>query len=773
MGDGGSSTLADSSGNSRNFGSAFSQHDGDKPQFGGSPLTFVTPTGVGGPLGTSGYTSTNCARWGSWSWAVTSAWGIGYNPPPVNYFIEIWAKPYNRGFVGGSTWIFTSGSGGGSLYLRCDDQSGTNSVFTGYVGNVGYVGDGMSIDTNSWTHLALVNDNGTVTFYTNGVACGDSVTGATVASSGDVYIGTANGYQGPDGLLDEARICTFDPGTFTTSYFLLQPPGPQILAQPQNTPVWSGGAAVLSVNAAIDSTLTYQWKRGGTSIGGAMASEYYLNTVGTGDNNAQFSCALTNRTGGMISSTGTLTVVSVNPANVAAYQNAVQKESSLLAYYPGDNDTGTTLTDVKGGHNGTLEGTASWDGRTNRSFGVRALRLKNTADGDVKIPNVPAFEFDTASGGNGTIEAIVYMDQGGSAAPQTIFSEADDQGSGAIYYAIQASADGHTLSYTNDALPAPITWSVSPGLLGRQAYVAVVFTSSSVTAYVDGQSLGTQTVPGFGTTPGWPVWIGSLGLDNVLDYSYGTGPNVGAPNAPPPFIWSGTIDELAVYGSALPQSTIQGHYSSFLFGTNTSPPTIVSQPSSKTLLAGCSPVLVAKATGTLPLSYQWTANSVPIPGATTATLALSNLTTTTSYSLTVTNTFGSSSFTTPVEITVVPPDSTYTTVAMGDHPTALWRLSETNGTTAIDSAGFNDGTYSGGFTLGAAAPFHGESGNVAYFNGSSGRAIVPLTPVLNPAGPFTIEFWASTPRGGWTGTGSTWVHGAVQLDGPSRAQRWL
>ena len=205
--------------------------------------------------------------------------------------------------------------------------------------------------------------------------------------------------------------------------------------------------------------------------------------------------------------------------------------------------------------------------------------------------------------------------------------------------------------------------------------------------------------------------------------------------------WAGTIDELAIYSSALSQNSVQVHYSKYFYGTNTVAPTIVSQPASKTVLAGAAPVLVVKAGGTLPLTYQWTANSVPIAGATTATLTLPSVTTTTTYSLSVQNAYGTAN-TTPIVLTVATPPSGYATVAMADHPTAFWRLSEGSGTTTVDSAGFNDGTYSGGFTLGAPA-FHGETGTGVRLDGSSGRAIVPLSPVLNPAGAFTCEFWAA------------------------------
>ena len=72
-------------------------------------------------------------------------------------------------------------------------------------------------------------------------------------------------------------------------------------------------------------------------------------------------------------SVATLTVVAPNPANIAAYRSSITAESSLVAYYPVDSNTGTALTDAKGSNNGTLEGTAEFDGRTNRAFGARCV----------------------------------------------------------------------------------------------------------------------------------------------------------------------------------------------------------------------------------------------------------------------------------------------------------------------------------------------------------------------------------------------------------------
>lgn len=736
--------INDSSGNNRTFGSAYSTAPATGGQFAGQ----VVNNGAGGPLGATGYSSTQAVRVGVGVGGKrqSAMWGIGYNPPATNYGIEIWVMPQDNGIAGGSGgWILSSGQGGGVAF-RINAPAGADSYIDAFVlGTGATIGNQVIIDTNRWMHLALVNDNGVVTFYTNGIACGASVSSDLTTPAGDVYCGTPGDNQAYYGFLDEARMFTFAAGAFSTNDLLLRPPGPNIIGQPQNAVVWEGGAATFTVSPSYDNSLLYQWRRGGANVGGQTTANYYLNTLSLADNASTFDCIVTGGGISRTSSVATLTMVANNPANVAAYRDAINAEPSLLAYFPVDSNTGATVTNTKDGtHNGTLELGATYDGRTNTTFGARSLSFN--LDGDVQIPNNSAFEF---ASGNGTIEALVYLSQATVTTP-TIFSQINDGGGGA-YYTLGVSANGNNISYANDTT-GELTWIVPGGLIGKLAHVALVINNlTNVTAYVNGQNLGTKIQTGFGTGVGAPSWIGGLGTSATDNR------------------WAGNIDELAIYGSALSQNTIQVHYSKYVYGTNTSAPTIVSQPASKTILAGASPVLRATAGGTLPLLYQWTKDGSPVAGATTASLALSNVTVSATYVLWVTNAYGYTN-TQPIVLTAAAPNSTYTTVAMADHPTAFWRLSETSGTTAVDSAGFNDGAYSGGFTLGAKPAFTGESGSVVNFDGVNGRAIVPLTPVLNPAGPFTIEFWASTPRGGWTATaGSGFMVPFCSMDRPGRS----
>lgn len=708
-----SQPINDSSGNNRTFGSAFSTAPSTGGQFGGLLLN----NGAGGPLGTTGYTSTNSVRAGIGVGGPrqSSMWGIGYNPPATNYGIEIWAMPQREGFINNTTWYFSSGQSGGVLLECVNNGPGVPATMVAtIIGTAINIGYPAPLDTNRWTHYAIVNNNGITTFYTNGVPCGPSDTNNWTASAGDVYIGTPSDNQAPDANLDEARMFTFAPGGFSTSDLLLRPAGPNIVGQPQSITVWSGGAASFTVNPAYDNTIQYQWRRGGANLATQTGQTLYLNQVTLADSGSTFDCVLTlggiNRT----SAVATLTVVQNNSSDVAAYRNAVNAEPSLVAYFPADSDLGATLTNTKDAtHNGTFELGATYDGRTNTTFGTRSASFN--FDGDITIPNNPAFEF---ASGNGTIEAIIYMSQAAVTEP-TILADALD--GGVSYYIFGANGNGTSLIYSND-LTGTLSWIVPGGLIGKISHVALVFDhTTNVTAYCNGQNLGTKNQPSFGSGGATPFWIGGMGT-SVTDNR-----------------WAGTIDELALYTSSLSQNTIQLHYSAFVYGTNTAPPSIVSQPSSKTLLAGASPVLVVQAAGTLPLNYQWSLNGVNISGATTASLALSNVTTTGTYSLNVQNAYGFTN-TQPIVLTAGTPPAGYATFAMRDHPTAFWRLSDTSGTTAVDSAGFNDATYSGGFTLGAPA-FHGETGTAVSLNGSSGRAIAPLNSVLNPAGPFSCEFW--------------------------------
>src|ERR1022692_964746 len=722
FGDGGTAIPTDSSGNGRNYQNSY---------FAGTP-PLIGQNAAGGPLGSLGYTSTNSARFGI-NGFVTELYNTGYTPPATNYGIEIWFLPQNKAYVGGTdnqTWIFSSGGsifglgpGGGAAVRIFDNFDGTSSLNAGIVQqgnshNVVDFGPRILLDTNRWIHLALVNDNGALVFYTNGVPCATNDNSVTSLTSlrGAMIPGTEGGFGGLDGFIDEERVFTFAQGQFTNSDLLFRVP-PRPKTKPLNTTVWNGGAASFTANASQDPANTFQWYRGGSIQSGQTSANLYLSSVALVDSGSLFNCGVTNNGIGLLTSNATLTVVPVQAANVNAYRSAVTSEPSLLAYFPADGSTGSTVANTAdAAHNGTLELNARYDGQTNRAFGERSILL--SGDGDVRIPSNSAYEFGS---GNGTVEALIYLTPSPSGGNDSIFSVASDDGS-AIRYSVGATGDGTSLIYTNDS-GVSLSWPVPVNLLNRFAHFALTFSGgTSVTAYLDGQSLGAKSQSGFGSATGVPAWIGSA-----------------TTNAPG--LFNGTIDELAVYSSALPASTIAIHNSKFVFGTNTTAPTIVSQSSSKTVYAGGSPVLSVTVSGTPPFSYLWKSNGVSVSGATSASLTLSHVPTnaTGAYTVFVSNPLGATNnTTTPINLTVLAPPNGYAATVMNDDPSAYWRLDESSGTNMIDYAGELDGSYTGTFTLGAAGI---TSDPAVSFGGGNGR--VSYSSILNPGGPFTVEFWAN------------------------------
>jgi RHS repeat-associated protein len=86
-------------------------------------------------------------------------------------------------------------------------------------------------------------------------------------------------------------------------------------------------------------------------------------------------------------------------------------------------------------------------------------------------------------------------------------------------------------------------------------------------------------------------------------------------------------------------------------------------------------------------------------------------------------------------------DQSYRQVVMVDNPTAYWRMGETSGSSAADTAGSFTGTLNGGITLGQGGAAWGDS-NLAYkFDGSSGYVQIAYAGALNPSA-LSVEAWA-------------------------------
>ncbi|MGH9263979.1 MAG: LamG-like jellyroll fold domain-containing protein [Acidimicrobiales bacterium] len=96
--------------------------------------------------------------------------------------------------------------------------------------------------------------------------------------------------------------------------------------------------------------------------------------------------------------------------------------------------------------------------------------------------------------------------------------------------------------------------------------------------------------------------------------------------------------------------------------------------------------------------------------------------------------------TTTPTTTPPPPASGYGAAVAGDGPVAYWRLGETSGTSAADSAGAHTGTYRNGVAVGAASLTSDAGDRAARFDGVNDSVVVNNTPALSPT-VVTVEAW--------------------------------
>jgi hypothetical protein len=178
------------------------------------------------------------------------------------------------------------------------------------------------------------------------------------------------------------------------------------------------------------------------------------------------------------------------------------------------------------------------------------------------------------------------------------------------------------------------------------------------------------------------------------------------------------------------------------------------QPASATRYVGGAVTFTASVSGFPTPTLQWKHAGTNIPGATSATLALSNLQLTDagSYVLSATSTSGSTN-SSAATLTVLPVTSLYASAVLAQNPMGYWRFNDGGGTNANDYAGGNDAfdtnyMFNGGSgpaTLGAgpqAPTFPGyESTNTAPFLDGLSQGYASSVGLFNNRSNFTLMGW--------------------------------
>jgi autotransporter-associated beta strand protein len=196
----------------------------------------------------------------------------------------------------------------------------------------------------------------------------------------------------------------------------------------------------------------------------------------------------------------------------------------------------------------------------------------------------------------------------------------------------------------------------------------------------------------------------------------------------------GTTVYAGFFTYAGPSANPSVHWASFnnvsLTGNLVGPPGVAVIPQAATIYAGQTQTLTAVPSGNAPFTYQWQYNNLNINGATNSTLNLTNVQASASglYTVILNNSNGTAAAAATLTVLTAPPA---TAQILSNNPTGYWRLNETAGPTAFDSAGSFNGTGEGGLVFGVPGvtnfPFTGfESGNLgAQFNGTDADVSIP------------------------------------------------
>jgi hypothetical protein len=442
-----------------------------------------------------------------------------------------------------------------------------------------------------------------------------------------------------------AVVVTNNYGAITSSVsFVVAASAPSILQQPQSIARFVGFPFSLSVTAGGSAPLTYYWKLGGVVVQSGASSTYSgtasLGTAGT------YTCVVSNSLGTITTSNAVLTV-SALPENYSGQVIA----SSPIGYWRLGETSGSVANDFIAGNNGTyFNATLNQAGYSltdaNKAVAVSGVNsyVGNISGSAINFTGETNFTLEVwvkGSPSQNNEATIIAKGIGNNGITRTEQFALDVAGG---FYRFFTAGDGTIYAAEANAGPN-----------GAWQHIVAVYDHLNTLGggqksylYVNGELKGTGNTrfSGLNATTS-PVSFGSKRLGFSPNYD-GT--------------FNGTIDEVAIYATALDASTVQAHYLA-TYGANT-PPFITVQPAAVTNYAGLPATLQVSAAGTEPLSYQWKKNGADIGGANDRIYTIPNLDypDAANYSVQINNGVGETN-SAAVALTVLPPPATPPAIA--------------------------------------------------------------------------------------------------------------
>jgi len=389
-----------------------------------------------------------------------------------------------------------------------------------------------SITTQPASQMVTVGQTATFTVVATGSAPlsyqwkknGTAISGATSLSYTTPPTTSAdNGSQFTVVVTNSAGYLTSSAATLTVS---AAPVAPSITAEPTNQTVMAGQTATFTVVATGTAPLSYQWKKNGAAISGAMSSSYTTPATTSADNGSQFTVVVSNVAGSATSIAATLTVTA------AAVAPSITTEPASQTVTVGQTATftvvatGTAPLSYRWMKNGTAVSGATSSGYTTPA----TTSADNGAQFTVTVSNTE---------GSATSSAATLTVSAAAVAPSITtqpVSQTVTAGQTATFTVVAAGTPplsyrwmkrGTTiLGATSSSYTTPATTSADNG---SQFTVVVSNIASSVTS-----SPATLTV-----NPAQPLQITTTSLPSgQVQTSYSA--SVQATGGTPPYAWSVT-----------------------------------------------------------------------------------------------------------------------------------------------------------------------------------------------------------------------------------------
>ncbi len=674
-------------------------------------------------------------------------------------------------------------SSAGVVFCR-GGQTGAGVNFSGAVNNeLQYswgsrygISTGLFVPTNQWSFFALVVSSNGATLYvgTNGV----------LRSYTDVYNEDIQDFNFPlslgfdassgsrlfSGKLADVAIYNYSLTPSQIQLLLIAgagcPGSPTITTNPVSQVLISGSSASFTVAATGPTPLSYQWQvktNGGAaflSLSGATNPVYTTPLMTVTNSGSQYEAVVSGLCG--TAATSTVATLTVNPPPPLALGAQAVTNDNALAYWRMNEPAGSTVAyDFFGNYNGVIGQYVNAGVPGPQSPQFSGFETNNTAmqcNGySGSALTMPTFNLNT-----NTVSISGWINPTGLQVDYTgiVFCRSGSTIAG-LNFNNSSTTGTNELRYTWNG----VRYDVPTGLTvptNQWSFFALVVTPTGATLYLGTNGVLNSFTDNF-TEPNQPFDASLLvGYDSVNNRQY-----------------NGRIDEVALYNHSLTPAQVQLLY----IGGAGCPgsPVITTNPVSQTVIIGAAASFTVAATAPTLFGYQWqisTNNSVSfanLAGATnslytTAPTTLGNSGTV--YRAVVTGLCGTpaTSASAVLSVTPPPPVPAYAQAVSNDNAIAYWRLNETNGVTAYDFFGVNNGTIESGVIPGIKGPcnppFVGfETNNTAMgLNGSNNSYLqmptfnlntntVTISGWINPTGPQSDSAGIVFCRGGTTTAG--------------------